>query len=142
MLHTFVADPLPRPVCDARSDGSEAGLQRPFAPTERAPLRFGPHVLSTDQEDIGHKPITMAAARGDGEDESDITRVNLLMARNADRRGKTARTQCLTERRAHAIAGVGEDRPEANAGSFRNWTNSAGPRPDRQGELLEAPQRR
>jgi hypothetical protein len=77
--------------------------------------------------DIGHMLITMAAARADGEDESEITRVNLLMARNADRRGKTARTQCLTERRAHAIAGVGEDRPEANAGSFRNWTNRAGP---------------
>jgi len=84
MLYAFVADPLPRPVCDAHSDGSEAGLQRPLAPTERAPLRFGQHVLSTDQEDIGHMPITMAAARGDGEDESDITRVNLLMARNAD----------------------------------------------------------
>ena len=85
MLHTFAADPLPRPVCDAHSDGSEAGLQRSFAPAERAPLRFGPHVLSTNQEDIGQKPITMAAARGDGEDESDFTRVNLLMARNADR---------------------------------------------------------
>jgi len=46
-----------------------------------------------------------------------------------DRLLETARTQCLTKRRAHAIAGVGEDRPEANAGSFRNWTNRAGPRP-------------
>jgi len=30
MVHAFVADPLRRPVCDARSDSSEAGLQRPL----------------------------------------------------------------------------------------------------------------
>ena len=38
------------------------------------------------------------------------------MAGNADRPGKAARAQRLTELGAHAIAGVGENRPEANAG--------------------------
>ena len=62
-------------------------------------------------------PFTRAAAGGDGEDKFDIARVNLLMAGNADRPGKAARTQCLTERRTHAIAGISEDRSESNAGA-------------------------
>jgi hypothetical protein len=61
-------------------------------------------------------PFAGAAAHGDGEDECDVVRVDLLMAGNADGPGKAARAQRLTELGAHAIAGVGENRPEANAG--------------------------
>src|ERR1700690_1487201 len=57
-----------------------------------------------------------AAARGDGEDEFDVARVDLLMTGNADRPGKPACAQGLTELGAHAVPRVGEDRPEANAG--------------------------
>jgi hypothetical protein len=38
------------------------------------------------------------------------------MTGNADRTGQPARAQGLTELGAHAVPGVGEDRPEANAG--------------------------
>ena len=57
-----------------------------------------------------------AAASGDWKHEFDLARVDLLMAGNADRPGKAARAQRLTELGAHAIAGVGENRSEANAG--------------------------
>src|SRR5271170_8204825 len=61
-------------------------------------------------------PFARAAASGDGKHEFDVARVNLLMTGNANRPGKPARAQGLTELSAHAIPGVGEDRPEANAG--------------------------
>ena len=46
----------------------------------------------------------------------DLARVNLLMTGYADRPGKPACTQGLSELGTHAIPCVGEDRPEANAG--------------------------
>jgi hypothetical protein len=61
-------------------------------------------------------PFARAAARGDGEDKFDVARVDLLMTGNADRPGKPACAQGLTELGAHAVPGVGEDRPETNAG--------------------------
>ena len=57
-----------------------------------------------------------SAASGDGEDEFDVARVDLLMAGNADRPGKPACAQRLTELGAHAVPCVGRDCPEADAG--------------------------
>ena len=61
-------------------------------------------------------PLARPAASGDGEDEFDVARVDLLMTGNADRPGQPACAQGLTELGAHAVPCVGEDRPEANAG--------------------------
>jgi hypothetical protein len=82
VLLAFVADPLRRPVGDAHADGGEASVQRSLRslmPGERAPFRLGEHVLSADGEDIGQMPFARAAACGDGEDEFDVARVDLLM---------------------------------------------------------------
>jgi hypothetical protein len=78
----FIADPLGRPVGDAHADGGEAGLQRSLgslAPGERAPFRLGEHVVDLDRQDVGPMPFARAAACGDGEDEFDVARVDLLM---------------------------------------------------------------
>ena len=119
MLHALVADPLRRPVGDAHADGGEAGLQGSLgfpAPGERAPFRLGEHVFSADGEDIGEMPFARPAAWGDGENEFDVAWVDLLMTGDADRPGKPACAQRLTELGAHAVPCVGEDCPEANAG--------------------------
>ena len=60
--------------------------------------------------------FTRAAAPRDGEDEFDVAGIDLLMTRDADCPGKPARAQGFAELRAHAIAGIGEDRSEPNAG--------------------------
>ena len=69
----------------------------PFAPSEHAPFRLGEHVLSAEGEDIGHMPFARAATWGDGEDEFDVAWVDLLMTGDADRPGKPACAQRLTE---------------------------------------------
>ena len=82
MLHALVADPLRPPVGDAHADGGEAGLQGSLgslSPGERAPFRLGEHVFSAGGEDIGPMPLARPAASGDGEDEFDVARVDLLM---------------------------------------------------------------
>jgi hypothetical protein len=61
-------------------------------------------------------PFARAAASSDGEDEFDLARVDLLMTGNANRPGKPARAQGLTELGAHAVPSICKDRPEANAG--------------------------
>ena len=61
-------------------------------------------------------PFARAAAWGDGEDEFDVAWVDLLMTGDADRPGKPACAQRLTELGAHAVPCVGKDCPEANAG--------------------------
>jgi hypothetical protein len=58
----------------------------PFAPLRQASVRH----------------CAWAAASGDGKDEFDVPRVNLLMTKNAIRPGKPARAQGLTELSAHA----------------------------------------
>jgi hypothetical protein len=59
-------------------------------------------------------PLGRPAASGDGEDEFDVAPVDLLMTGNADCPAQPARAQGLLG--AHAVPGVGEDPPEANAG--------------------------
>ena len=63
-------------------------------------------------------PIAFARppASGDRKDEFDVARINLLMTRSADRPGQAPPAQRLAERRAHAIAGVGENRAKTDAG--------------------------
>ena len=61
-------------------------------------------------------PFVRAAAWGDGEDEFDVAWVDLLMTGDADRPGKPACAQRLTELAAHAVPCVGKDCPEADAG--------------------------
>jgi hypothetical protein len=60
------------------------------------------HVFCPDGKDIWHMPFAWAAASGDGKDEFDVARVNLLMTKNVIRPGKPARAQGLTELSAHA----------------------------------------
>ena len=60
--------------------------------------------------------FTRAAAPSDGEDEFAVAGIDLLMTRDANRPDKPARAQGLAELRARAIAGIGEDRSEPNAG--------------------------
>ena len=87
VLHAFVADPLRRTVGDADANGGEAGFQRALrslAPTERAPLRLGEHRFSAEGKDIGHMPLARPAASGDGKDQFNVARVDLLMTGNAD----------------------------------------------------------
>ena len=70
-------------------------------------------------------PFARPAGSGDGKDEFDAGQINLLMPGNADRPGKAARAQSLAKRRTHAIARVGEDRPETNAGPISRSSSAS-----------------
>src|SRR5260370_1195504 len=72
--------------------GGGGGFQGPLgslAPGQGAPFGLGEPVLSADREDIGHMPFARAAAPGDGEDEFDLARVDLLSRARGRRRPAT-----------------------------------------------------
>src|SRR5260370_7957234 len=118
VLHASVAYALRRTVGDAHANCGEAGFQgslRSLAPTQGSPLCAGQHVFGLDGENIGHMPFSGSAVTGDRKDEFDLAGLALLMTRNADRPGKAARAQRLTELSAHAKAAGGEDPPQTKA---------------------------
>jgi len=118
VLLSLVPDPLGRSIGDAHTNSGEAGFQRPFrspAPTHLPPFRFSQHGFSMDGRAVGHMPLTRPTPPRNREYEFDRARIDLLMARNADRPSEPTRAQSLTEGRRETIARIGENGAEGEA---------------------------
>jgi hypothetical protein len=59
--------------------------------------------------------LARAASPGDGKDESDVNRIDLLACPHTDGPGKATLTQGLSERCGEAIAGIGQYTAEMQA---------------------------
>ncbi len=120
VVHAFIADPLRRPVSDAHVDGGEVCFQRPFRSLGQVSIRQ--FALASTSSAPTERALAHAARGGDRVRRRG-RRVRRRMGRPSGDggcrppRGRAARAQGLTKRRAHAIAGVSEDGCEANVGA-------------------------
>jgi len=99
-------------------EAAKRALRGPLVPRRQetlAPSRFGQHRLGGGGELVGDLVLPRPAAPGDGEDERDIGRVDLLVLRDAHGPGEAASAEALSERCGQTIAGVRQHQAEAHA---------------------------
>jgi hypothetical protein len=119
VLSTAIADALGRTVGNPHphrgEPSGEPALGAP-PPAHSLPVGLGQHRLSRERGLIGNVPLARTAAACEGEDEGNIARVDLLVARNPDSPRQAARAQALAERRAQAVAGISQHDAERDSG--------------------------
>jgi hypothetical protein len=112
-------DALRRPVSDPYPQSGKASRQTPLraaTPGERAPCCACQHYLCREGLAVRDVPLSRATAASNREDQRDIDRIDLLMARDADSPMQATFTECVPECCAQAIAGISQHTSEAHAG--------------------------
>src|SRR6476620_7864787 len=123
MLLPLVPYPLGRTVGSTHTDGGKPVFEptlRTAAPTHSSPLRTGQHVFSCCRYTIRHVPFTWPASNfGNWPNELYPNRVHLEVTRDANRPGKLAGRQPLTERRTETVTGIRQSTAEAHADRYQ-----------------------
>jgi hypothetical protein len=118
-LHAIVAHPVLVAVCHTDTSSDKPACQAASGaapPVDRLPSLAGQHGLGRDRRLVGDVVLALLAGLGDGEDQGDIGRINVMAPRQPHRPPQAALAQGLAERSAGAVPGIGEHAAKAGTG--------------------------